>query len=267
MPQGKPRDPRKEQHWRQLIERWQRSGLVRPRLLPTPPPRRSLLLRLATNACSNADRPRAPSRPSPLPSSPSTSSHDDTDHRNRPSNSSSPTAAASASRRLRRRRPPRTSWPRWRTPHAEPLSDHPHLPLPAKPSISASLRQPQRPRPPGPRRRPPLGPLVRLPQPQRAIGSRSWPGRRTAGACGISDSKQGSFASPPAAGDGPPRVWRSAPPSWPCSWTASSWRRCNAASAITARPRPSDPRLARPGPPHGGPVSLPRHRGPSFPSC
>jgi transposase len=27
MPQGKPRDPRKEQHWRQLIERWQRSGL------------------------------------------------------------------------------------------------------------------------------------------------------------------------------------------------------------------------------------------------
>jgi hypothetical protein len=27
MPQGKPRDPRKEQHWRQLLERWQRSGL------------------------------------------------------------------------------------------------------------------------------------------------------------------------------------------------------------------------------------------------
>ena len=27
MPQGKPRDPRKEQHWRQLIERWQHSGL------------------------------------------------------------------------------------------------------------------------------------------------------------------------------------------------------------------------------------------------
>jgi hypothetical protein len=27
MPQGKPRDPHKEQHWRQLIERWQRSGL------------------------------------------------------------------------------------------------------------------------------------------------------------------------------------------------------------------------------------------------
>ncbi|MFL5342755.1 MAG: IS66 family insertion sequence element accessory protein TnpA [Gemmataceae bacterium] len=26
MPQGKPRDPRKEQHWRRLIERWQRSG-------------------------------------------------------------------------------------------------------------------------------------------------------------------------------------------------------------------------------------------------
>src|SRR4051812_8777958 len=27
MPQGKPRDPRKEQHWRQLLERWQQSGL------------------------------------------------------------------------------------------------------------------------------------------------------------------------------------------------------------------------------------------------
>jgi transposase len=27
MPHGKPRDPRKEQHWRQLIERWQSSGL------------------------------------------------------------------------------------------------------------------------------------------------------------------------------------------------------------------------------------------------
>jgi transposase-like protein len=27
MPQGKPRDPRKEQHWRELIERWQHSGL------------------------------------------------------------------------------------------------------------------------------------------------------------------------------------------------------------------------------------------------
>ena len=28
MPQGKPRDPRKEQHWRRLIERWQHSGLA-----------------------------------------------------------------------------------------------------------------------------------------------------------------------------------------------------------------------------------------------
>src|SRR3954447_18155096 len=27
MPQGKPRDPSKEQHWRQLLERWQDSGL------------------------------------------------------------------------------------------------------------------------------------------------------------------------------------------------------------------------------------------------
>ena len=27
MPNGKPRDPRKEQHWRRLIERWQYSGL------------------------------------------------------------------------------------------------------------------------------------------------------------------------------------------------------------------------------------------------
>jgi hypothetical protein len=27
MPHGKPRDPRKEQHWRRLIERWQSSGL------------------------------------------------------------------------------------------------------------------------------------------------------------------------------------------------------------------------------------------------
>ena len=27
MPQGKPRDPRKEQHWRARNERWQRSGL------------------------------------------------------------------------------------------------------------------------------------------------------------------------------------------------------------------------------------------------
>ncbi|HEY6925467.1 MAG TPA: hypothetical protein VI653_18460 [Steroidobacteraceae bacterium] len=27
MPQGKPRDPRKEQHWRQLLDRWQHSGL------------------------------------------------------------------------------------------------------------------------------------------------------------------------------------------------------------------------------------------------
>ncbi len=27
MPQGKARNPRKEQHWRQLLERWQRSGL------------------------------------------------------------------------------------------------------------------------------------------------------------------------------------------------------------------------------------------------
>src|SRR5262245_35565195 len=27
MPQGKPRDPSKEQHWRQLLERWQGSGL------------------------------------------------------------------------------------------------------------------------------------------------------------------------------------------------------------------------------------------------
>ncbi len=27
MPHGKPRDPRKELHWRQLIERWQSSGL------------------------------------------------------------------------------------------------------------------------------------------------------------------------------------------------------------------------------------------------
>jgi len=28
MPQGKPRDPHKERHWRQLIEQWQRSGLT-----------------------------------------------------------------------------------------------------------------------------------------------------------------------------------------------------------------------------------------------
>jgi hypothetical protein len=28
MPQGKPRDPHKEQHWRQLLERWQHSGLT-----------------------------------------------------------------------------------------------------------------------------------------------------------------------------------------------------------------------------------------------
>ena len=28
MPHGKPRDPRKEQHWRQLLERWQHSGLT-----------------------------------------------------------------------------------------------------------------------------------------------------------------------------------------------------------------------------------------------
>jgi hypothetical protein len=28
MPQGKPRDPRKEQPWRQLLERWQPSGLT-----------------------------------------------------------------------------------------------------------------------------------------------------------------------------------------------------------------------------------------------
>lgn len=27
MPLGKPRDPRKEQHWRRLVERWQQSGL------------------------------------------------------------------------------------------------------------------------------------------------------------------------------------------------------------------------------------------------
>ena len=27
MPQGKPRDPRKEQRWRRLLERWQHSGL------------------------------------------------------------------------------------------------------------------------------------------------------------------------------------------------------------------------------------------------
>ena len=27
MPQGKPRDPHKERYWRQLIQRWQRSGL------------------------------------------------------------------------------------------------------------------------------------------------------------------------------------------------------------------------------------------------
>lgn len=27
MPQGKPRDPSKEQHWRQLLDRWQASGL------------------------------------------------------------------------------------------------------------------------------------------------------------------------------------------------------------------------------------------------
>ena len=27
MSQGIPRDPRKEQHWRRLLERWQRSGL------------------------------------------------------------------------------------------------------------------------------------------------------------------------------------------------------------------------------------------------
>jgi hypothetical protein len=27
MSQGIPRNPRKEQHWRQLLERWQRSGL------------------------------------------------------------------------------------------------------------------------------------------------------------------------------------------------------------------------------------------------
>ena len=27
MPHGKPRDPRKEQHWRRLLERWQSSGL------------------------------------------------------------------------------------------------------------------------------------------------------------------------------------------------------------------------------------------------
>ena len=26
MPQGKPRDPRKVEHWRRLIERWRRSG-------------------------------------------------------------------------------------------------------------------------------------------------------------------------------------------------------------------------------------------------
>jgi hypothetical protein len=27
MPQGKPHDPQKEQHWRHLIDQWQRSGL------------------------------------------------------------------------------------------------------------------------------------------------------------------------------------------------------------------------------------------------
>jgi transposase-like protein len=27
MPKGHPRDPRKERYWRQLLQRWQRSGL------------------------------------------------------------------------------------------------------------------------------------------------------------------------------------------------------------------------------------------------
>lgn len=27
MPRGKPRDPRKEQHWRHVLRRWQQSGL------------------------------------------------------------------------------------------------------------------------------------------------------------------------------------------------------------------------------------------------
>jgi transposase len=51
------------------------------------------------------------------------------------------------------------------------------------------------------------------------IASRSWPGRRMDGVCGISASKKASLASQylPAMDH---RVWRFALPSWPCSWMA-----------------------------------------------
>lgn len=83
---------------------------------------------------------------------------------------------------------------------------------------------------------------------------KSWPGRRTVIACGISDSNRESFASLRwPARDRP--VSRSAPPSWPCCWTASFWRRCNAANAITALPLLSD-LPPETGPPPSDPVSL-----------
>ena len=100
----------------------------------------------------------------------------------------------------------------------------------------------------------------------RVIGSKSWPGKRTDGACGINGSKRESFASllPLARGRA---ASKSALRSWPCSWTASSWRRCNVASAITARPRPSDPCSDTPRASVWRPVSLLRSASPSLSLC
>jgi hypothetical protein len=74
MPQGKPRDPRKEQHWRQLIERWRHSGLTVRAFCQLPLPAepvgsgvRSLRLGVASRWLRWADVCAEPTFPQPLP--------------------------------------------------------------------------------------------------------------------------------------------------------------------------------------------------------
>src|SRR3954454_9247746 len=112
MPQGKPREPSKEQHWRQLLERWQDSGLSvrvfcrRHRLAePTFYAWRRTLAQLPSPALPPTN---------PLLSFPWLSVL--TRHRPppQPSNSFLATAASSAPPKALTRPHSAPSWPRWR---------------------------------------------------------------------------------------------------------------------------------------------------------
>ena len=159
---GKPRDPRKEELWRDTVTRLQASGLsirafcARHRLTES-------AFHAWRRTLAQRDRDN-PSPPSPIVTFVPLQVHHDLPANRPHSNSSAATADVCAFRR-------NFPWPNsgpyspcWRTPHAEPFPHPPHFSVSAGRRSAIELRRPGCPGPPGPAGRSLVRLLVRLPQ-------------------------------------------------------------------------------------------------------